>query len=220
MIAQATQQRAPRAPSSSPSDSGTGSRRHPLGDPGLFLDRRARRRRHRGRRRRQRLALPEGARRHDDRILPELRPERRGHRGRAATPQRAAPAPAPRPRATWRGSPAPARPGLAVGRSFPRPGGRGARPRPCCRPARRSCRRAAGCRDRRARARGRGRCRCGARAASLARRASAADRYQAKRIGGHELQRAVEIRRGRGRRGRARPGRGRGRDAPRRAAPG
>jgi hypothetical protein len=49
-------------------------RRHPLRHTGLFLNRGTRRRCHqRGRRRRRRrFALPEGARRHDHRILPEL----------------------------------------------------------------------------------------------------------------------------------------------------
>ena len=122
------------------------------------------------------------------------RRRRRRRRGRRRRGLRRAPA--PRPRASWRGSPRLAA-GLAVGRALRRRGGRGARPPPCCRPGRRSCRRAAGCRDCRARA-------LRARAMSVAARAgivlAPGERRReipGERIGRHELERAVEIRRGR-----------------------
>ena len=72
--------------------------------------------------RRQRFALPEGARRDDDRILPELRLRgvggrrgRLGRRGLAPVPEQ--PAPAPRSRARWRGWRRPARPASLSGAS-------------------------------------------------------------------------------------------------------
>ena len=144
--------------------------------------------------RRPRLAAPEGAGGDDDRILPRLRLRLRlggwaatGCGGGGAAPARR-PAPAPRLRAASRGWRAAGAAGIGVGRAPRRPGGRAARPRPCRRPGRRWCRRAAGCRDCRGRARGRGRCRRGRGRDRSARRASAADRYQANGSAGDQLR--------------------------------
>jgi hypothetical protein len=183
MIAQAT--RDARAAPSVRQRFGHRRRRYTLGDPGLFLDRRARRRRASeegfgG----QRFALPEGPRRDDDRILSRLR-LRLGRGCGGGRPPEQARVPAVHLDLAHVSQDWPRRPsGVGVGARLRRRGGRAARLPPCCRRARRACRRAGRCPDCRGQLHGPAMS-VRARVRLFSRRASAADMIPGERIGRH-----------------------------------